>query len=152
MATMNETKQRKGSKKMNEQTFTYQYSAKQNKEVEHIRNKYLPKKASKLEMLKKLDRKARTAGQWQALTLGIVGCLVFGIGMCFGLAVFGPITWPALPFGLVGVALMAPAYPLYLHISKKTKAALTPRILGLSDEIINASKKTSTDTASSPKN
>ena len=113
MATMNETKQRKGIKKMNEQTFTYQYSAKQNKEVEHIRNKYLPKKASKLEMLKKLDRKARTAGQWQALTLGIVGCLVFGVGMCFGLAVFGPITWPALPIphNLYGMSHPHEAFP-----------------------------------------
>ena len=123
---------------MNEQTFTYQYSAKQNKEVEYIRSKYLPAKTNKLETLKKLDRAAAAAGRWQALTLGVVGCLVFGVGMCFGLSVFGQITWPALPFGLAGVALMAPAYPLYRHISKKTKAALAPQIISLSDELIHS--------------
>ena len=38
-------------------TFTYQYSAEKNKEVENIRSKYLPKEENKFERLKHLDRK-----------------------------------------------------------------------------------------------
>ena len=35
-----------------ETTFIYNYSAKENKEVQEIRNKYLPREESKLEELK----------------------------------------------------------------------------------------------------
>ena len=61
--------------------FTYQYSATQNKEVERIRNKYLPREESKLEMLRKLDNRVQSAGMVPALCIGTIGCLVFGIGM-----------------------------------------------------------------------
>jgi len=33
---------------------------------------------------------------------------------------------------------MLPAYPIYLHISRKTKAELTPEILQLSEEIMKS--------------
>jgi len=35
---------------------------------------------------------------------------------------------------------MIPAFPIFKYISKKKKASLTPEILRLSDEIINAEK------------
>lgn len=38
-----------------ENTFTYKYSAKENKEVQEIRKKYLPQSESKLDELKRLD-------------------------------------------------------------------------------------------------
>lgn len=41
---------------MNQETFTYSYSAKRNSEVLEIRKKYLPQEESKLEELKRLDK------------------------------------------------------------------------------------------------
>lgn len=120
----------------NNKVFTYQYSVEQNKEVENIRQKYLPREESKLELLRKLDRRVRSAGVIQSVCIGVVGCLLFGVGMCFGLDVFAGADWWTLLFGLTGVAVMLPAYPVYKRISAKTKARLTPEILRLSDEII----------------
>ena len=49
---------------------------------------YMPEEESKLEMLKKLNLRVRMAGTVESLCLGIIGCLIFGIGMCFFLDVF----------------------------------------------------------------
>lgn len=116
--------------------FTYKYSAKQNSEVEKIRNKYLPREESKLERLKKLDHRVQNAGMVEGLSIGIAGCLIFGIGMCFGLDVFEGADWLTLLFGAVGSLVMIPAYGVYKRIARKTKSELTPEILRLSDEIL----------------
>lgn len=121
------------------QVFTYQYSAKQNKEVERIRSKYMPKEENKLDRLRRLDNRVQTAGVIQGLTLGIVGCLIFGIGMCFGLDVFVGAEWLSVLFCAVGAITMLLSYPLYRRIATKTKEKLTPEILRLSDEIIGQS-------------
>ena len=120
----------------NNKVFTYQYSAAQNREVEHIRKKYLPREESKLEILRKLDSRVQAAGIIPALCIGVIGCLVFGIGMCFGLDVFAGADWLSVLFGIIGVSVMIPAYPVYKRISAKTKEELTPEILRLSEEIM----------------
>ena len=94
---------------MENNTFTYSYSAARNKEVEDIRRKYIPHEESKLERLKRLDRKVQSAGTVE--------------GLCFG---------------IIGALLMIPAYPIYRRISSKTRAELTPEILSLSEEIIRS--------------
>ena len=60
---------------MENNTFSYNYSAVKNKEVESIRKKYMPREESKLERLKKLDLRAQSAGMIEGLSLGIVGAL-----------------------------------------------------------------------------
>ena len=120
----------------NNKVFTYQYLAKQNKEVEHIRRKYLPKEEDKMETLRKLDARVQMAGTVPSLCIGIIGCLIFGIGMCFGLDVFAGATWLSVLFMIIGTLIMIPAYPIYRRIATKTKEKLIPEILRLSDEII----------------
>lgn len=123
---------------MENKPFTYNYSAARNKEVENIRKKYMPKEESKIETLKRLDDRVQTAGMIEGLCLGIIGALVFGIGMCFFLEVFAGAVWLTVLFMVIGTLLMIPAYPIYRHISRKTKAKLTPEILRLSEEIMKS--------------
>ena len=118
--------------------FNYTYSAARNKEVESIRRKYMPEEESKLERLKKLDLRVQTAGTVESLCFGIVGALVFGIGMCFFLAVFAGEAWLSALFMIIGSLIMIPAYPIYRRIARKTKEELTPEILRLSEEIIKS--------------
>ena len=125
---------------MENNTFSYNYSAARNKEVESIRRKYMPHEKSKLETLKRLDRKVQEAGVIESLCLGIIGALVFGIGMCFGLGVFAGGDWLAVLFCVLGGIVMIPAYPIYKKMASKTRAELTPEILRLSEEIINSQK------------
>ena len=121
---------------MENNTFSYNYSAVRNKEVESIRRKYMPHEESKLERLKKLDLRVQMAGTIESLCLGIVGALVFGIGMCFFLDVFAGAAWLSALFMIIGTVIMIPAYPIYRRIARKTKTELTPEILRLSEEIM----------------
>ena len=121
---------------MENTTFNYSYSTRVNKEVESIRRKYMPKEESKLERLKRLDFRAQTAGVVESLCLGIIGLLVFGVGMCFFLEVFAGEAWLTALLMVLGTLIMIPAYPLYKRISRRTKAELAPEIIRLSDEIV----------------
>ena len=123
---------------MENTTFNYTYSAVRNKEVESIRNKYMPREESKLERLKKLDLRVQMAGTIESLCFGIVGALVFGIGMCFFLDVFAGAAWLTAILMICGTLLMIPAYPIYRRIARKTRAELTPEILRLSEEIMKS--------------
>ena len=125
---------------MENNTFSYNYSAVRNKEVENIRKKYMPHEESKLERLKKLDLRVQMAGTIESLCFGIVGALVFGIGMCFFLDVFAGASWLSALFMVIGSLIMSPAYPIYRRIARKTKTELTPEILRLSEEIMSSSK------------
>ena len=123
------------------EVFVYRYSAKQNREAERIRQKYLPRKESKLDILRRLDRRVQNAGVLQGLTVGVIGCLIFGVGMCFGLDVLDGADFCAWLLGGIGTLVMIPAYPLYRYIARKTRAELTPEILRLSEEIMDSEKK-----------
>ena len=123
---------------MENNTFSYTYSATRNKEVESIRRKYLPREESNLEKLKKLDLRVQMAGTIESLCFGIVGALIFGIGMCFFLDVFAGAAWLSALFMIIGSLIMIPAYPIYRRIACKTKAELTPEILRLIEEIMKS--------------
>ena len=118
--------------------FNYTYSAARNKEVESIRRKYMPREESKLETLKKLDSRVQGAGMIEGLSIGIVGALVFGVGLCFFLDVFAGAIWITALFMIIGTLLMIPAYPIYRRIAHQTKEKLTPEILRLSEEIMKS--------------
>ena len=123
---------------MENQSFTYNYSAARNKEVESIRRKYMLREESKLEKLKRLDYRVQMAGMIEGLCFGIIGALVFGIGMCFFLDVFAGAAWLTAILMICGTLLMIPAYPIYRRIARKTRAELTPEILRLSEEIMKS--------------
>ena len=120
---------------MEKNTFRYQYSAARNREVEAIRKKYMPHEESKLDLLKRLDRRVQSAGKIEALSLGIVGALVFGAGLFFQLGALSGANGIAAVLMFIGMGIMIPAYPIYRRIFEKTKTALTPEILRLSEEI-----------------
>ena len=125
---------------MDNNTFTYTYSAARNKEVERIRRKYLPHEDSKPDTLKQLDARVQLAGVIEGLSVGIVGALVFGVGMCFGLGVFGGADWIAVLLCALGSMIMIPAYPICKRVARRTREKLIPEILCLSDEIIQSEK------------
>ncbi len=119
-------------------TFTYSYSAKENEEVQAIRKKYLPQEESRLEEMRRLDGIVRNSGMIESLGAGILGCLVFGLGLCLVMRVFGNgviLTRVGVLLGAVGVAGMLAAYPIYRRVFGKAKKKYAPRILALADEL-----------------
>ena len=115
--------------------FHYTYSAKQQEEIQQIREKYLPKTEDKMEQLRRLDRSATKKGTIVSVALGVIGCLVMGIGMCCTMEWAGRWFVPGIIIGVIGIVMIALAYPLYEHITKKERKKIAPLILKLADEL-----------------
>ena len=122
-----------------ETTFIYNYSAKENKEIQDIRSKYLPREESKLEELKRLDYTVQNSGMIESLCAGIGGILMFGLGLCLAMQVIGSGVFSivlGILLGIVGMIGMIAAYPVYRKIAQKAKVEYAPRILQLTDELM----------------
>ena len=115
-------------------TFTYTYSAKQQEEIRNIRKKYLPREEDKLEQLRRLDRDTTRKGTVLSVLVGVIGCLLLGVGMCCTM-VWMKFFIPGVVIGLIGIAAVAAAYPLYTRVTKKERERLAPQILKLTEEL-----------------
>ena len=125
----------------NKEGFHFIYSAAQQQEVENIRKKYLPKEEDKMEQLRKLHAIPTQKAQAASLAVGIIGALIMGIGMSLAMtdigAALGSLAMVlGIAVGLVGMVLVALAYPLYNRVLKKQREIIAPEILRLSDELL----------------
>ncbi len=127
------------------ETFTYTYSAAQQEEIAAIRKKYTassePASADKMAALRKLDAGVTNKATLVALCVGILSALIMGTGMSLVMTDLGAklgFTSPLLPgilIGIVGMAGVIAAYPLYLLVLKKERAKVAPQILKLTEEL-----------------
>ena len=117
----------------NNEKFEYTYSAKQQSELENIRKKYLPQEETKMERLRRLDKSAERYGSVISITVGIMGTLIMGFGMCLCLEWSQFIA--GVIIGIAGMAILGAAYPIYKFVTKKQREKIAPEILRLTDEI-----------------
>ncbi|MBP3421117.1 MAG: hypothetical protein J6K37_02465 [Lachnospiraceae bacterium] len=115
--------------------FEYTYSAGRQKEIETIRKKYLPKEEDKMELLRQLDKDVTKPGTICSLVIGILGCLLFGFGMCCSMVWGRTLFVLGIIVGLLGMGIMCLAYPIYEKITKKQREMLAPQILALIEEL-----------------
>ncbi len=117
-------------------SFHYTYSAKQQEEIQSIRKKYLPQE-DKMEQLRRLDRSATRKGTVLSVIVGVISCLLLGIGMCCTMVWM---QWfvPGVVIGVIGIVGIAAAYPLYTRITRRERERLAPQILKLTEELSRA--------------
>jgi len=115
--------------------FSYTYSAGVKKEVLEIRSRYLPKEESKIDELRRLDRKVQNSGVIEALCVGVTGFLLFGLGVCMSVKVIGESVILGVILGLIGSLGLIFAYPIYRTALARTRKKLVPRIIELSTEL-----------------
>ena len=129
--------------------FNLTYSAKQMSEVKRIREKYLPEDKTeldeRLEKIKKLDRSVVNRAMAYSITVGVVGALLMGVGMCFCMVpefssalsiseLVGMII--GIPVGIVGIAIASSAYSVYRATLDKMRKKVAPEILKLTDDMV----------------
>lgn len=124
----------------NNETFTYSYSAKQQEEIEKIRKKYLPQTDDKMEQIRKLDNSVTKKGTAVSITVGIISTLVLGVGMCCTMVWTDRFFVLGIIVGVIGIAGVICAYPLYNHIVKKEREKIAPQILKLTEEMMKNGK------------
>ncbi len=126
----------------NKETFSYTYSAKEQAEIKKIREKYVPKEADKMEQLRRLDESVTKKGTITALVVGIIGAIIMGSGMSLVMTDIGEYLGIqntmiiGIIIGVIGIAAVAAAYPLYDHVTKKEREKIAPEIIRLSDELM----------------
>lgn len=121
--------------------FQFTYSPAQRQEVENIRKKYLPREADKMEQLRALHRIPTQKAQAGAVVLGVVGTLILGTGMSLAMtplaeALGGLAMVLGIAVGILGMVLVALAYPTYNRILQKERKRIAPQILTLTDELM----------------
>lgn len=118
-------------------TFNYTYSAKQQEEIRNIRKKYLYQepREDKMEQLRRLDKSSTKKGTVVSLIVGIIGCLLLGVGMCCTMVWTEQFFIPGVIIGVIGIAVVAVTYPLYTYITRKERKKIAPQILKLTEEL-----------------
>lgn len=126
------------------ETFHYTYSAKQQEEVKKIRDRYFPPQEDKMEQLRRLDAGVTKKATGISIAIGVIGALILGLGMSLimsdigttlGLGVNSCMLMGSL-IGIIGMGIVALAYPVYLKTIKKEREKIAPEILRLTDELM----------------
>lgn len=123
--------------------FQYTYSAKDHEEIQKIRQKYVKAEEDKLSRLRALDAGVNKKGSTVALIVGILGSLILGFGMSLmmsDLAQMLALSYEltliiGLACGVIGIAMVALAYPLYQRVIKRERERIAPEIIRLTDEL-----------------
>ena len=128
------------------ETFSYTYSAKEQAEIQKIRDKYEKPTAEedKMTQLRRLDASVHSKATAVALVLGIIGALIMGCGMSLIMTDIGTILGApsdlamliGVPIGIVGMVLVCLAYPVYNRTVKKEREKIAPEIIRLADELM----------------
>ena len=116
--------------------FSFTYSAKEQEEIKNIRKKYMVPEEDKMEQLRRLDASVEQKGTTVALIVGILGTLALGIGMCCCMVWQGVWFIPGIIIGIIGIAVLAAAYPLYNYVTQKEREKIAPEIIRLTDELM----------------
>ena len=122
-------------------TFTYQYSAAKNKEVERIRSKYVKAEKTDLEALRELDSRVSRPANIFGYVFGSISAVVMGAGMSLVMTDvaealgLGNGLVPGIIIGVIGLGLSLLTYPLYKAILRKRRKAYGQKIIELSEKI-----------------
>jgi hypothetical protein len=122
-------------------SFCYTYSAQQQKEVEAIRRKYLPREEDKMAQLRRLHSIPTRKAVCASIGIGVPGLLLLGTGMSLCMTELGDVLGiyamaVGIGVGLAGIALAALAYPVYNLVLKRQREKIAPQILQLTDELL----------------
>lgn len=124
--------------------FKFTYSAKEQEELRKIRQKYVPKEVDRMEEVRKLDAGVTRKATAVSLVVGVIGALVLGSGMSLVMTDIGEIIGMygtirmilGIIIGMLGVALVSMAYPIYNRITQKERERIAPEIIRLTDELM----------------
>ncbi len=125
---------------MSEKKFNYVYTApteEERREIASIRKQYASGEEnteSKMDRLRRLDSAVKNTALIISLCLGVIGCLIFGLGLTM-ILLWG-IWWGGIPVATVGTAGMVVAYPAYQKVLRKGKEKYGAEILKLSEELL----------------
>ena len=110
--------------------------------VQKIRTQYTEKQYTKLDELKALDAKVKRPVNTFAYVYGSVSAIIMGAGMSLVMTEIGEIIGlanamvPGILIGVVGMGMALSTYPIYQRILNSRKKKYAPRIMELSEKLL----------------
>ncbi len=110
--------------------------------VQKIRTQYTEKQHTELDALKALDAKVKKPANVFAYTYGSVSAIVMGAGMSLVMTDIGAkigltaTMVPGIAVGIVGMGMALSTYPIYNNILNKRKKKYAPKIMALSEKLM----------------
>lgn len=94
-----------------------------------------------MEQLRRLHSIPTQKAQAASIAIGVVGTLILGTGMSLCMTELGAVlghlaTVAGILVGLLGLVMVALAYPMYQSVLKKERRRIAPEILRLSEELL----------------
>lgn len=96
-----------------------------------------------MEQLRRLDQSVTKKAGMAALTAGIIGALILGLGMSFAMTDLGEVFGSyriglivGIIVGGIGIVLVSCAYPIYNRAIRREREKIAPEILSLTDELM----------------
>ena len=109
--------------------------------AEQLASEYAPKNDSKVVRLKKLNAKVKNPPMFLAYTIGIIGALILGVGMCLTMNQIGPGgnlgMVLGIIIGIIGIVIVGINYPIYTKFLKTRKSKYAFEITELAKDISN---------------
>lgn len=124
--------------------FHFTYSAKEQEELEKIREKYQPREEDKMTKLRKLDASVTKKASAVSIAVGSLGALIMGMGMSLFMTDLGEKLGAqgmtgmiiGIGIGIVGMILIGLACPLYYSMVKRERKKIAPEILRITEELM----------------
>ena len=110
--------------------------------VQKIRTQYTEKQHTELDALKELDARVKRPANVFAYTYGSVSAIIMGTGMSLVMTEIGEIIGlasamvPGILIGVVGMGMALSTYPIYKRILNSRKKKYAPRIMELSEKLL----------------
>ena len=110
--------------------------------VQKIRTQYTEKQHTELDALKALDAKVKKPANVFAYIYGSVSAVIMGTGMSLVMTEIGEIIGlanamvPGILIGIVGMGMALFTYPIYKKILNARKKKYAPRIMELSEKLL----------------
>ena len=110
--------------------------------VQKIRSQYTEKQYTELDELKALDAKVKGPANVFAVVFGSLSAIIMGAGMSLVMTDIGAIIGladamiPGIVVGVVGLAMALLTYPLWKAMLNARKRKYGPRILELSEKLM----------------
>ena len=110
--------------------------------VQKIRTQYTEKQHTELDALKELDAKVKRPANVFAYTYGSVSAIIMGAGMSLVMTEIGGIIGlaramvPGIVIGIVGMGMALSTYPIYQRILNSRRKKYAPRIMELSEKLL----------------
>ncbi|MCK9331137.1 MAG: hypothetical protein M0Q94_14775 [Candidatus Cloacimonetes bacterium] len=112
---------------MEDEKYSYRFSKNEEEELKNLKDKYVAREKTPLEQVRDIESEVNKQASIPSYTIGIIGSIVLGIGMCLTM-VWTRFFALGIIIGIIGIAIIAINYPLYVKRIQKLRKAQAEKV------------------------